>query len=167
LFAYNPETGSIKWRLRPATTGVNKRFNARYGGKEAGTVGKSGYVSICIREPHEKFITFYAHRIIWKLMTGDDPSDQVDHEDTVRSNNRWKNLRSASNGSNIQNSRLRKDNKSGVKGVCWDAWHGKWQTQITYNKITHRFGRFDTVEQASSVVNTARIRLHGEFARPR
>ena len=60
---------------------------------------------------------FYGSRLIWEMRTGEDPVAQIDRIDGDRLNNRWNNLRPATNGTNIWNSKLRKDNASGFKGV--------------------------------------------------
>lgn len=78
---------------------------------------------------------------------------------------RWRNLRGTSNGPNIQNSRIRKDNKSGIKGVHWDAHHKAWRAVITANKTSVRLGRFKRLEDAEAAVLAARMKLHGDFAR--
>ena len=154
LFIYDPSSGDLRWKSIP------KNFRRARVGDLVGTIGAKGYRIVGIDR-----VYYLAHRIIWKMMTGSDPVDQVDHEDTNRINNRWENLRSTSNGPNIQNSRIRKDNKSGVKGVSWEASHKAWRATITHNGNVIRIGRFKTIAAASSAINDARYRLHGEFAR--
>jgi hypothetical protein len=161
LLSYDEHTGVLTWKMQPATSRGNIGFNNKCGGKVAGTVGEHGYVSVGIGKRQY----YLAHRIIWKMMTGVDPLDQVDHEDTDRSNNRWSNLRAAANGPNIQNSKLRKDNTSGIKGVHWDMRHKKWRAVITANGKSTRLGRFPTIQEAASVIAQARLEMHGDFAR--
>jgi hypothetical protein len=160
LLSYDECTGVLKWKILPATSRSNICHNNKCGGRVAGTVGGKGYIMIGIDK-----VYYLAHRIIWKIKTGADPIDIVDHEDTNRSNNRWLNLRQASNGSNIQNSKLRKDNSSGIKGVHWDSQHRKWRAVISTNGKSQRLGRFSSIEEAASVINAARLQMHGEFAR--
>jgi len=166
LLTYDPDTGSLKWLPRgtiPPSRG-DRMFNSKHAGKNAGTVGKSGYLTVCIRERGEKFKTYYAHRLIWKMVLDVDP-DQIDHVDGDRLNNAWDNLRAASNGKNIQNSKRRKDNKSGVKGVCWDVRRKKWRVVISADGVHYRLGRFSTLAAAAAAIMAERDRLHGEFAR--
>lgn len=160
LLSYDETTGILTWKTQPATSRSNICFNNKCAGKIAGTVGKAGYLVVGIGK-----VYYLAHRLIWKMMTGEDPADQVDHEDTDRLNNRWRNLRGTSNGPNIQNSRIRKDNKSGIKGVHWDAHHKAWRAVITANKTSVRLGRFKRLEDAEAAVLAARMKLHGDFAR--
>lgn len=160
LLTYDPGTGILTWKVLPAISRSNICFNNKCGGKVAGTVGRRGYIMLGIGK-----VYYLAHRIIWKMQTGIDPVDIIDHEDADRSNNRWLNLREAANGPNIQNSKLRVDNSSGVKGVHWDAQHKKWRAVLTTNGVSVRLGRFASLEEAASVIEAARMRDHGEFAR--
>lgn len=160
LLTYDETSGLLTWKMLPATSRSNICHNNKCGGKVAGTIGAKGYIMIGIGK-----VYYLAHRIIWKMKTGADPIDQVDHEDTDRANNRWTNLREAANGPNIQNSKLRSDNKSGVKGVFWDAPHKAWRAVLTTNGKSVRLGRFKSLEKATSVITQARMESHGEFAR--
>lgn len=160
LLSYDEDSGVLTWKVQPATSRANIGFNNKCGGKVAGTVGARGYVMVGIGK-----VYYLAHRIIWKMKTGADPLDIVDHEDTDRSNNRWCNLREASNGSNIQNSRIRKDNKSGVKGVHWEASHNAWRASIGHNGKQIKIGRFKSFEAACTARQQASEKMHGSFAR--
>lgn len=166
LFDYSEETGGLTWKRRSGNSRSDLGFNNKVGGKPAGTVhaGRDGnkYLVIGIGGSY-----FKAHRIIWKMVTGEEPPEFIDHEDGDNFNNRFGNFRDADNGKNLQNAKLRKDNKSGVKGVSWDAHHKKWAACIAINGKQTRLGRFDTIEAAAAVVNAARGKVHGKFARYR
>lgn len=155
LFAYDPDTGALTWKAKPHPNARRVSIGA-----QVGTISEKGYRVVGIGRSY-----YLVHRIIWKMMTGTDPHDQIDHEDTDRLNNRWKNLRPTENGKNIQNSRLRSDNSSGIKGVAWDASHRKWRAVITADMKPYRIGRFETLAQARSAITEARTKLHGKFAR--
>lgn len=155
-----PMTGILTWKMQPATSRANIGFNNKCGGKVAGTVGESGYLVLGLGKKY-----YLAHRIIWKMKTGNDPLDLIDHEDTERLNNRWSNLREAANGPNIQNSRIRKDNQSGIKGVSWDDYHQAWVAQIGIGGKQIRLGRFKDIQQASEARRIASEKMHGQFAR--
>lgn len=160
LLAYDELSGLLTWKMQQPTSRSNIGFNNKCGGKIAGTINEDGYVVIGIAKKY-----YLAHRIIWKMMTGSDPLDIVDHEDTDKGNNRWLNLREAANGPNIQNSKIRKDNRSGVKGVHWDEHHKAWRAVLTTDGKSIRLGRFKSLETATNVITQARLRNHGEFAR--
>lgn len=170
LLSYAPDTGELLWKARDSATEEGRRFNARFASKPAGGLstgrqdGSNRYLVVGLRIDGRQQ-QFGAHRIIFKMMTGLEPPAFVDHHDGDELNLRWENLRPATNGQNIQNSKLRKDNKSGVKGVCWDRGRGKWLAVIGANKRYVKVGRFDSVKEAAAAIEKARLELHGEFAR--
>src|SRR5437879_1070269 len=107
LIRYEPDTGLLFWRKRTEDLFVNRgghtlkhtcaKWNGRFADKEALTKMTLGYR--CGRLNRDYVM---AHRVIWKLMTGNDPI-QVDHIDGDRSNNRWENLRDVTASENRRN----------------------------------------------------------------
>lgn len=130
LFHYDPETGLFT-RLVFASSNAPA-------GVIAGTTEIQGYISIRIDKKSYK-----AHRLAWVIMTGEWPENQVDHINHIRDDNRWVNLREATNQENQQNASVRSDNVSGVPGVFWENSHGKWVAQIKANKKRRHLGYFD------------------------
>ena len=163
LFEYNPETGSLKWKFRRPTTKGDRLFNACYAGKEAGYpcgyYEKNRYTVVGLTDNNG----VKAHRIIWKIMTGEEPPPFIDHKNSDSLDNRWSNLRRATNGQNMQNAKLNCNNKSGVKGVFWAD--SSWRATICVDKKYINIGRFKTIQEAEIAINYERARLHGEFAR--
>lgn len=104
-----------------------------------------------------------SHRIIWKMMTGDEPPE-VDHLDGDRANNKWKNLRSDNGRGNRKNKKLTAQNTSGLKGACLCRRTGLWRSTIRADGIWHWLGRFPTKEEAHAVYLQAAAQLHGKFA---
>ena len=120
-------------------------FNAKYAGKQAGSVNDEGYLKIQLPNGRSKYA---AHRIIWKWVTGEEPGYHVDHRDGDNQNNRFENLRSHSDQTqNMQNRKLFKNNKSGRVGVKETRW-GKWEATGRYEKQPYYLGKFDTFEEA-------------------
>jgi hypothetical protein len=154
LFAYDPETGRLTWLALPDAC---RRIKV---GDEAGSVSRGGYRIVIIGRR-----SFKVHRIVWKMMTGYDPTDQIDHADGDRANNRWSNLREATNGQNRHNTKLARNNRSGVKGVCWDGRRNVWVAYIGSGKKQTRLGRFKSFDEAVEVRQRAAAETHGEFAR--
>ena len=72
----------------------------------------------------------------------------VDHKDNVKTNNNVTNLRFATDKENQQNSSIRSNNTSSVKGVSWAKHANKWRVyiQIDANKV--HLGYFDDIEDA-------------------
>ena len=81
---YDSSSGLIILKANPN----GSRYEWRVG-KPWGGIGSLGYHVGKFRGS-----TYFHHRVIWFLMTGEDPGEQtVDHKDRDRSNNRWENLR--------------------------------------------------------------------------
>lgn len=149
---YDPETGIF---LRIKT--INSR--AKIGGK-VGCLNRSGYYVISI-----DYELHYLHRLAWVFMYGYWPSNQIDHINGVKSDNRIANLREVTNKQNTRNSKIKKSNKSGYKGVSWSKIAGKWHAQITVEGSNNHLGYFDVAEEAHKVYCEAAHRYFGEFAR--
>ena len=88
----------------------------------------------------------------------------VDHINHNKTDNRIENLRAATNTQNQQNSRLRKDNASGVKNVHWHSSTKRWRVVLRVNKKKVWVGEFKDFELAKNVAIEARKNYHGEYA---
>jgi hypothetical protein len=98
-------------------------------------------------------------------MTGSWPVKKIDHRDTNRGNNRWLNLREATNSENGCNRAAPSSNTSGSKGVSWYSPRGKWRAAITVHGRQRCIGYFDKKEDAAAAYQKAAISHHGEFCR--
>ncbi len=146
LFGYRD--GNLYWR---------KKSNKRHGiDKPAGTINSQGYRVITYQGKKEQ-----AHRLIW-LWHGRELPNMLDHINGNQIDNRIENLRAAEMASNQWNSKLKMENKTGVRGVSWCNTYCKWTVQLYKNtkKTTARFKDFN--EAARFAVNKRR-ELHGEF----
>ena len=147
---YDPDTGIFRWKVSPS--------NSVKFGSIAGCVNTIGYWQISI--DNERCL---GHRIAWRYMTGNWPINDIDHKDRDRSNNRWDNLREATRGQNLSNSKSRC--ASGLKGAYYKKHRKKWFSHIRHDGIIYRLGDFDTAEEAHAAYAREAKRLHGEFAR--
>ena len=128
LFSYSQESGDLIYKVK------RKRKNA---GDTAGCVAKSekaGYIQISIDGQR-----YYAHRIIYKIMTGMEP-EVIDHQDGNVVNNSWVNLANGNETDNARNKRLNKNNKSGVTGVS--TRYGKYRAEIWHDGKQNYLGSF-------------------------
>lgn len=107
---------------------------------------------------------YLEHRLAWLLMTGDWPSS-IDHIDGNPANNKWDNLREATVSENQANSRMRVDNSSGYKGVCYNRRLRKWGASLSVGGDRIFLGLFGTPGDAHAAYWAAAQRHHGEFAR--
>lgn len=148
LLHYEPESGIFLW-LNP-TPKNHKAIR----GEPAGVVSK-GYLVIRVDG-----VLYRSHRLAWLYMTGEWPSKFIDHRDTVRTNNAWRNLREADSFLNAQNVRApSKNNATGLLGV-FPARGGKFSSQIMAQRKKHCLGTFDTPEEAHAAYVAAKRRLH-------
>lgn len=91
---------------------------------------------------------FLAHRLAWFYVTGSWPKEQIDHINRDRSDNRWSNLREATQLENQQNKVAYSSNTSGHKGIRFDPrWSGRYCADICLNGVKHR-ARFKTLDEA-------------------
>jgi len=94
---------------------------------------------------------------------GEFPENEIDHIDGNPNNNAISNLRLSTSSQNKCNTKLRKDNTSGVKGLHWYKAYSKWQVNIGINKKTKCLGYFDDFFEACCTIISARNKLHKEF----
>ncbi|AKN44481.1 hypothetical protein NKFEDGME_00094 [Salmonella phage STP-SP2] len=99
-FSYNEETGELIWKEIEVKVYQHKSWNTKYAGKPAGTCNKSsGYLQVILDG-----VQYYYSRIVWKLITGEDPGEfEVDHIDLDKSNHKRDNLRLTTRSQNNKN----------------------------------------------------------------
>ena len=143
---YEPDTGNFIWLKQ------RKRITAN---SIAGCKAKSGYIQIIC----DGFLC-EAHRLAHLFMTGMWPEGQIDHINTVKTDNRWKNLRAVSKHTNSENRRVsNKNNKSGFLGVCHTP-SGTYRASIGVNSKMLFLGIFKTPEEAHQAYVDAKRKLH-------
>ena len=149
MLDYDPETGIVRHRIN------HGRAKA---GTIAGTKRRDGYAVLWLDGK-----LHLLHRLIYLMMTGDWPAQQIDHINRDPSDNRWCNLRSASPRDNVMNRRsyrMRLDNKSGYVGVSFMRSCGKWRAELSMNGTRQYLGIFATSSEAAE----ARMRAKHELA---
>lgn len=87
----------------------------------------------------------------------------VDHINRNPLDNRKSNLRLVTRSQNIQNTKIRTDNSSGVRGVFYDKSSNKWVAEITFNK-KRIYKRFKTKEEAIQTRIELELKYHGEYS---
>jgi hypothetical protein len=162
-FVYNPGTGMLRWLDRPREHFSSDRALAIWNGKHAWTA--AGCVSVTTkgyRIVGLDGVLYLAHRIVWKLFTGDEPPRSIDHIDGDPDNNRWNNLRPATMVEQSHNRVRPKSNSSGYRGVH-QARSGRWVAQMSVRYYTRYLGTFDTPEMASAAYEAAAREVHGAY----
>ena len=124
VLRYYPDTGIFIWK-------VSSR--RRRSGSEAGSLRHDGRVLIATDNQR-----FLRSRLAWLYMEGYFPENDVDHENRIRNDDRWSNLRHVSRQCNNRNVGLQKNNISGVCGVYFHKRTKKWCSKIAVNgKLFH------------------------------
>lgn len=105
------------------------------------------------------------HRIIMERMLARelDRKEDIDHRDRNGLNNTRANLRLATRSQNNANTKLRKQNKVGFKGVF--KARKKFAAQIGVSGVQIHLGTFDTPELAHAAYLEAAKKYYGDFAR--
>lgn len=149
---YDPLTGVFKWR-------INKAIRSR-AGNIAGTVRKDGRRQICIDG------TIYpSASLAWCYMTGNYPTNLIDHKDHNPSNDAFDNLREATYQQNNFNKSYVK-NKTGFRGVHWNPQLSKWGAVIHVDGKSYHLGTFTCPEDASLAYEKAAKEIQGEYYCP-
>jgi hypothetical protein len=149
LLTYDANTGEFTWR-------VATRNGKGQPGRRAGALNSQGYRQISFDGRQLK-----AHRLAWLYVYGSWPQGDLDHVNGDQTDNRIDNLRPATRQQNCANSRPRRANKSGFKGVHLHRRTGKWRAVIR----SRHLGLFKTPEEAHSAYCVAARNLFGEFWR--
>lgn len=160
LLRYDPGTGKLFWLARSPSP-VNNAWNAKHAGHEAFTAtDPSGY-----RHGKVNGKVYQAHRIIWKIVHGNDPV-AIDHRNGNPSDNSLDNLRECTVAENSRNySKQRAGQSSSYRGVCWVKRDQKWAATISNGQGGKRsLGNYENEEDAARAYDAAAIEMHGEFA---
>ena len=151
LFHYDPLTGIFTRKVRLAQrhhVGDRADFVVTGGGLK-------GYRRVSFDSKR-----YLAHRVAWLYVHGVWPSEDIDHRDTDRGNNRIGNLRDVPNQTNRENMRKpRTDNTSGYLGVM--AHQGRWRARVHVNGRNISLGCFDTPEEAYQAYLKGKREHHG------
>lgn len=88
----------------------------------------------------------------------------VDHINRNKLDIRRANLRVCKQADNCLNVPPRRDNKSGIRGVWFDALRNKWSAQISIRGQRYSLGRFDDKQAAVVARRAKEAELWGEYA---
>lgn len=90
----------------------------------------------------------YMHRLLCD-------AELVDHINQNGLDNRRSNLRSATKRENALNSKIRRDNSSGYRGVTFNKKANKFQAEIQRDGVRKYLGLFETAEAANEAIKLA------------
>lgn len=103
-----------------------------------------------------------AHRVSWELTNGPIPDGMdLDHRCANRRCVRPDHLRVVTRSQNMQHlTGPRKDNTSGVRGVCWDKNRSAWKVSVQLNGRTYSGGKYSTLVEAERAAKALRADLY-------
>ena len=149
IFSYDPETGSLTWREK------SHPMSNQVVGREAGCRRNKGYRFVGVGKRR-----YFCHRVIWLWMTGSWPLNQLDHRDGDGGNNRWANLREATQAENNENLKCFVTSRTGYPGIRYRPEMDKFQVRVTKAGVTHHLGSFKSLDEAIAVRRTEKEKLH-------
>mgnify|MGYP000754826813 CR=1 FL=1 len=151
ILSYNPKSGDLKWKHRD---GARSDWNARYAGKLAGSLSKSGYRRLTLSLPCGRTRHFATHRICWLLHYKRWPKGVIDHIDGNPLNNAISNLRDVTQGENCRN-------RSGIQGHCPGVVKKarKWAAYCPQGGKIVYLGLYKTKAEATEVARAKRLEL--------
>lgn len=91
-YLYNPNTGIVTYKK------WFKGIRKDQVGMPVGSKTTKGYLDVKILGK-----SYRLHRIIWLMVTGKFPDDVIDHDNLIKDDNRWVNLKDSSQRSNTLN----------------------------------------------------------------
>lgn len=148
---YDPETGVFTRKVRTAQrhqVGDRADFIITGGGQK-------GYYRVTVDS-----VRYMAHRLAWFYVHGVWPTNDIDHKDGDRGNNRIINLRDVPNRVNRQNIRKAMTrNRSGLLGAYFHQ--NRWYARLQLNRKIVYLAPFDTPEEAHAAYVVAK-RIHHE-----
>ncbi len=161
--SYDPETGQLRWKPRPpedfgGDLVVWNWWMKRFSGKVAGSTAAIGTKSVSIDS-----VLYYEHRIIWKMLNGEDPPGDIDHRDRNRSLNVPSQIRLATRQQNTWNKKVRADSRWGLKGVTYKKRKRRFEAGIMIDGKRKYLGMFLTAEEAHEAYCAAAKEAYGEF----
>lgn len=172
FFDYDPVAGTLIRKSRDRRhfpdDGSWRYWNAEFSGKIAGGVtfkadtNRAAAVRVSLFGRKE-----LAHLIIWELNYGPVPAGMfIDHKDGDPTNNKFDNLRLATNSQNQANRRRKSNATHSLKGVTFERGRKRgWSAQMRRDGKTFRIGRYATKEEAHAAYCQAAKDVYGEFAR--
>ena len=147
--SYDPETGYCTWLVTRSRTKAGER---------AGTVQRDGYVRIRFER-----VGIRAHLFAWFFMTGEWPTQEIDHKNNDTSDNRWVNLRHGTRSQNHYNRSPAKKKSSRFRGV-YATRKGKktwWVAALHHQYLVY----FEVEEEAARAHDRAALARDPEFVK--
>lgn len=144
LLHYDPLTGDWTW-INPTSRSIRC-------GDRAGTTRRDGRRQISVGGS-----LYLASRLAWLYMTGTWPQNEIDHENRIKGDDRWENLRDATHSENMFN-REWCERSGDLRGICKDGN----QFRVIIGNVY--LGYYKTIEAAVTARDEALKEWAGPFA---
>jgi len=126
-------------------------------------IDRYGYKKVDLRKDKTRY-TCRIHRLIaMAFIPNPEGKPFVDHINNNTLDNRTENLRWATPTQNNFNSKISKNNTSGVKGVSYHKRDNKWIARIKINGKQTHLGSFENKEEAIKARLKKSIEIQGTF----
>lgn len=145
--------GNLYWKTK-----TSKYSNIKIG-QIVGFLDKENYRRVVINKK-----SYGVHQIIYLMFYGFIPKE-IDHKDGNPLNNLIENLRQANRIEQGCNTKISKNNTSGVKGVYWHKQIKKYVVRLNIDGKRRNFGTYNDIDYAKFVSEAMRYKYHKEFAR--
>ena len=147
LFRYDSMTGKL-YRIRRSSGKVLEQE------RETTYVGNHGYLVVSITDSEGLGRKFQVHQLIYFMHSGEEPLQLIDHINGITNDNRFSNLRLATESLNQRNAKMQRNNTSGITGVFWDRTNEKWRAQACDISGKRKYlGVYEEKEEAAAVVS--------------
>lgn len=151
--------GTLYWKLRPKEHFPTERgwltFNGKNAGREAGSVGNTGHVSVTLNR--EKLMV---SRIIFKLFFGVESQELfIVHRDGNRLNNHPSNLVLETKDVCISCHKASKR----TRGISWNQTAQKWIARVGDPRHPKWSGSFDDIDDACEMASIMRKKIYGDY----
>lgn len=102
-------------------------------GDVAGIKTTKGYLKVTLKGG-----AYLAHRLVYLWVHKRFPTNQTDHINGIKLDNRPCNLRDVTNSENQRNRRMKRSNTSGTTGVAFNKVSGTWKVDVVgFNSKRH------------------------------
>ena len=146
LFSY--DGSNLYWKSKPTPKANNIKI-----GSIAGCLTTTGYRAVTVDGKRHQ-----AHRLVWFMVKGSWPENQLDHINGDKLDNRIENLREVTNAENcVSFKSVDPSAKSKFRGVS--PCGKRWRADICKDGVRYNLGRHDTEVQAAKAYNQKAIEL--------
>jgi len=148
IIHYDPETGIFSY----AKDYISENGYKRNKGDVIKSKVGEGYLGVSIFGKQYRL-----HHLAFLYMLGYMPKE-VDHDDGVRFNNKWENLKDCTRSENMKNRKISSYNSTGIIGVHLRKDTLQYSSTITVNGKIIRLGCYPTKNEAAKVRKEAELK---------